>query len=53
LIEPDLVADINETQSTISRHQENLLKYQSDEQQMIARFEGDINRFKTLKGVRE
>jgi len=51
LIEPDLVADINETQATISRHQQNLLKFQSDEQQMIARFEGDIDRFKSLKGV--
>ena len=53
LIDPDLVADIDETQATISRHQQNLLKYQTDEQQMIARFEGDISRFKALKGVRE
>lgn len=52
LIDPDLVADIDETQSTISRHQQNLLKYQTDEQQMIARFEGDISRFKALKGER-
>ena len=51
LIDPDLVDDINDTQSTIARHQKNLLKFQSDEQQMIARFEGDINRFKSLKGV--
>ncbi|MGI9223832.1 MAG: DUF4124 domain-containing protein [Woeseiaceae bacterium] len=53
LIDPDLVADIDETQSTISRHQQNLLKYQTDEQQMIARFEGDISRFKSLKGVKD
>lgn len=53
LIKPDLVADINATQATISRHQQNLLKFQSDEQQMIARFEGDINRFKSLKGVKD
>ena len=51
LIEPDLVSDINDTQATIARHQQNLLKFQSDEQQMIARFEGDINRFKSLKGL--
>ena len=51
LIDPDLVDDINDTQSTIARHQKNLLKFQNDEQQMIARFEGDINRFKSLKGV--
>jgi len=53
LIEPDLVSDINDTQATISRHQKNLLKFQEDEQQMIARFEGDINRFKSLKGLDE
>ena len=52
MIDPDLVSDIDETQSTISRHQQNLLKYQTDEQQMIARFEGDISRFKALKGER-
>ena len=51
LIDPDLVADINETQDTISRHQTNLLKFQEDERLMVARFEGDITRFKTLKGV--
>jgi hypothetical protein len=53
LIDPDLVADINDTQATIARHQQNLLKFQEDEQQMIARFEGDITRFKSLKGVKE
>jgi hypothetical protein len=51
LISEDLVADINETQSTIARHQQNLLKFQQDEQQMVSRFEGDINRFKALKGL--
>jgi hypothetical protein len=51
LISEDLVADINETQSTIARHQENLLKFQQDERQMVSRFEGDINRFKALKGL--
>lgn len=51
LINEDLVADINETQSTIARHQENLLKFQQNEQQMVTRFEGDINRFKALKGL--
>ena len=51
LIDPGLVADINETQDTIARHQQNLLKFQEDERTMVARFEGDINRFKTLKGV--
>src|SRR5210317_682861 len=51
LINEDLVADINETQDTIARHQKNLLKFQEDERQMVARFEGDINRFKALKGL--
>jgi hypothetical protein len=51
LINEDLVADIKETQDTIARHQKNLLKFQEDEQQMVARFEGDINRFKALKGM--
>ena len=51
LISEDLVEDINETQSTIARHQKNLLKFQEDEQQIVARFEGDINRFKALKGL--
>ena len=51
LIGEDLVADINETQETIARHQKNLLKFQADEQQMVTRFEGDIDRFKALKGL--
>jgi hypothetical protein len=52
MIDPDLVNDINETQDTIARHQQNLIKFREDEQQMIARFEGDINRFKDLKGLK-
>jgi hypothetical protein len=51
LISQDLVVDINETQDTIARHQKNLLKFQEDEQQMVAQFEGNINRFKALKGM--
>ena len=51
LIDPDLVADITETQDTIARHQRNLMKFQEDERLMVTRFEGDINRFKSLKGV--
>ena len=52
LIDEDLVADIKETQDTIARHQKNLIKFQDDEKQMVARFEGDINRFKDLKGLK-
>ncbi len=51
LISQDLVADINETQDTIARHQKNLLKFKEDEQEIVARFEGNINRFKALKGL--
>lgn len=51
IIDPDLVSHINETKGTISRHEENLQKFQSEEQVIIARFEGDIDRFKSLKGI--
>ena len=51
LISQDLVADINETNATIARHEKNLQKFREDERQMVARFEGDINRFKALKGL--
>lgn len=50
-VDPGLVNDIDTTKSTIARHEGNLLKYQSEEQQIIARFEGDIDRFKILKGI--
>jgi hypothetical protein len=51
LISDDLVAEINETEATIARHQENLLKFKEEEQQMVTLFEGNINRFKSLKGL--
>ena len=51
LVDPDLVDEINKTRSTIERHQANLQKFHSDEQRIVARFEGDISRFKTLKGL--
>lgn len=51
IIDPDLVTDINETKGTIARHQGNLKKFQNEEQVIIARFEGDIDRFKSLKGI--
>ena len=51
MIDPDLVAHINETKDTIERHKQNLDKFETEEQVIIARFEGDINRFKTLKGI--
>lgn len=51
MVDPDLVAEINETKATIDRHQHNLQKFQNEEQVIIARFEGDIDRFKSLKGI--
>ncbi len=51
MIDPELVADINATKETIERHKENLQKFQNEEQVIIARFEGDISRFKSLKGI--
>ena len=53
MINDELAADLRVTRDTISRHQENLEKYRSDEQEIIARFDGDISRFKALKGLDE
>jgi hypothetical protein len=51
MVDPDLVSAISDTKATIDRHQKNLYKFQSDEATIIARFQGDINRFKALKGI--
>jgi hypothetical protein len=51
MISNDLAKAIDQTRSTITRHEHNLLKYQSEEQQIIAGFRGDIERFKILKGI--
>ena len=50
-VDPELVHEINETKATIARHENNLQKFQADEQLIVARFEGDINRFKMLRGI--
>jgi hypothetical protein len=50
-ISPDLLDEINDTEATIKRHQKNLYKFGADERTIIARFQGDINRFKALKGI--
>jgi hypothetical protein len=50
-VDPDLVDEIKQTNKAIERHKINLQKYRSDEQQIIDRFEGDINRFMALKGL--
>lgn len=51
MIDPDLADDISTTKQTISRHEQNLQRFQQDEQSIVARFDGDIDRFKSLKGL--
>ena len=51
MVDPDLVDEINDTKSTIRRHEANLVKFQEEEQTIKRRFEGDIARFKKLKGL--
>jgi hypothetical protein len=51
MIDPSLIKAIQETKDTIERHQHNLQKFRDDEQLIVARFDGDITRFKALKGL--
>jgi len=51
MIDPELAEDILVTKATIKRHQANLARFREDEQNIVARFDGDINRFRSLKGT--
>ena len=51
MIDSDLMADLQETEATIVKHKANLQDYKHEEEQIRARFEGDIERFKHLKGL--
>ena len=51
MIDPELADELQRTKDIIQRHERNLQKFQADEKQIIARFEGDINRFKILRGI--
>jgi hypothetical protein len=51
MIDPALAADIATTTETIARHEQNLERFHKDEQNIVARFDGDIDRFKSLKGL--
>lgn len=51
MIDPNLASDLNTTRETITRHERNLKKFLADEQSIVARFAGDIDRFKMLKGL--
>lgn len=50
-IDPGLVEEITETEETMARHEENLRQFRNEEKQIRERFEGDIERFKHLKGI--
>jgi hypothetical protein len=52
-IPTSLAEDLTDTKNTIQRHQQNLNNYQMGEQQIIARFDGDIHRFRALKGLND
>lgn len=51
MIDPELAEDILVTKATIKRHQANLARFRDDEKSIIERFDGDINRFRSLKGI--
>ena len=51
MIPEELADELQSTKQTIERHQRNLKKFQADEQQIVTRFDGDISRFKILKGI--
>ncbi len=51
MIDQDLADDLSTTKETITRHERNLERFRQDEQSIVARFDGDIDRFKTLKGL--
>ena len=53
MITPDLLDDLNETKDTIARHEQNLKRYKREENDMNSRFETDIERFRTLKGIKD
>jgi hypothetical protein len=51
MIDPELAEEILVTKATIKRHQENLDRFREDEQDIVERFDGDIDRFKYLTGL--
>lgn len=53
MIGDQLLDDIREAKDAIERQKKNLEEYQTSQEQIIARFEGDIHRFKILKGIEE
>lgn len=51
MINDSLLRDIRETKETIKRQRDNLQRYKDSQNEIIARFDGDIARFKILKGI--
>jgi len=51
MIDEDLAEELRKTKGIMARHERNLDKFRTDEQQIIARFDGDISRFRLLKGL--
>lgn len=51
MIDRDLADEIAETKGLIERHELNLERFQDGEREIVARFDGDIDRFKVLKGL--
>jgi len=51
MISTQLATDLADTKSTIERHEQNLKKFNADEETIVARFAGDMERFKSLKGL--
>lgn len=50
-IDPGLVEEIGETEASIGRHESNLKKFRDEEKRIVERFEGDIQRFRKIKGI--
>lgn len=51
MIDPDLADDMSTTKETLARHERNLQRFRQDEINIVTRFDGDIDRFKALKGI--
>ena len=51
MINDSMIDDIRDTKETIQRQQDNLQKFKNSQDEIIQRFDGDIARFKTLKGI--
>lgn len=50
-IDPSLSEEIGDTETAITRHKNNLKKFRDEEDRIINRFEGDIQRFMIIKGL--